>query len=65
MSGSVNRQNRERNTYLNLTMTGTSQEPCDQIGIHNCSRQPIASPAGVIRRSGVFVFSPARSRIKE
>jgi hypothetical protein len=25
----------------------------DQIGIHNCSRQPIASPAGVIRRSGV------------
>ncbi|MCO8309653.1 hypothetical protein [Pseudomonas mandelii] len=21
----------------------------DQVGIHNCSRQPIASPAGVIR----------------
>lgn len=22
---------------------------CDQVGIHDCSRQPIASPAGMIR----------------
>lgn len=28
---------------------------CDQIGIHNYSRQPIASPAGVIRKSGLLV----------
>jgi hypothetical protein len=43
----------------------SSSARSDQVGINNCSRQPIASPAGVIRRSGVFVFGPAWSRIKE
>ena len=34
----------------------------DEVGIHKFSSQPIASPAGVIRKSGVFVFGPVWSR---
>lgn len=37
MSGSVNRYSREGAIYLNLSMAGTSQEPCDQIANYNCS----------------------------